>query len=500
MPSKRKLNDFQKMLDDYAIGTMNFSRSRVCLPANAGGMGLFDVEEFLTAQQAIWIIRANQSTRDCWRYRLRQLCNGNVFCAGPEIIDLNSNPILHGLAKSFQRVRVAHDTLHENYLKSFVYCNPIFYRDRGNKRVLTMAYLELDESGFQNLACTKFEKFFNDNGIMTRVEMRVILGIDLTISGYADLCKSLNLYVNRIRVNRLNNGTSVSFQEEYGGLKKPGKKLRKILTARRQKPFNSEDQPTTKTFLNLTGLAYPNLKNYGICTSLWNRNGLSNRFKTFLFRFYNNILGLNTRLSHFVPNTSRKCTLCEITDGQQSVDETFIHIFFDCKHVKRWHSEFIRKYFPDLNNPDITTQKKMWFLGIIPNLDDVELFPATSLLCFQFCIWEAKLSKKIPSFHTLEISFTEQIDCFLRLNKDARESATKINISLCRHFGFGYRPAAAARAANPADPPDGPPDGLPDGPPAGNPDVRQAREAPAHRVRGGWIPPPPRERADRRPP
>jgi hypothetical protein len=60
--------------------------------------------------------------------------------------------------------------------------------------------------------------------------------------------KKLNLYVNRIRINQMNNGTSVSFQEEYGTLKKPGKKLRKLLTARRQKPFNSEDQPTTRTF------------------------------------------------------------------------------------------------------------------------------------------------------------------------------------------------------------------------------------------------------------
>jgi hypothetical protein len=119
MPSKRKINDLQKLLDDFAIGTMNYSRARVCLPANAGGMGLFDIEEFLTAQQAIWIIRANQSTRDCWRFRLRQLCNGNVLCAGPEIIDVKANPILHGLAKSYQRVRVAHDTLHENYLKSY---------------------------------------------------------------------------------------------------------------------------------------------------------------------------------------------------------------------------------------------------------------------------------------------------------------------------------------------------------------------------------------------
>jgi len=137
----------------------------------------------------------------------------------------------------------------------------------------------------------------------------------------------------------------------------------------------------------------------------------------------------------------------------------------------------------------------MWFFGILPNADKVEFFPAISLLCFQFCIWEAKLGKKIPSFHTLEISFSEQIECLLRLNKDARESATKINISLCRHFGFGYRPVADLRAAQPAGPPDGPP--------AGDPVVRQEREAPAAApapVPGGWIPLPPRERADRRPP
>ncbi len=38
---------------------------------------------------------------------------------------------------------------------------------------------------------------------MTRVEMRVVLDIDLTLPGYADLCKSLNLYVEQIRVNQL---------------------------------------------------------------------------------------------------------------------------------------------------------------------------------------------------------------------------------------------------------------------------------------------------------
>jgi hypothetical protein len=198
-----------------------------------------------------------------------------------------------------------------------------------------------------------------------------------------------------------------------------------------------------------------------------------------------------------VPNQSRTCTFCEITDGQQSVDESFLHIFHDCQHVRRWHSEFVRKYLPELDNPDIRSLKKMWFFGILPTLDEAELFPAVAILCFQFCIWEAKLGKKIPSFRTLEISFSEQIESFLRLNKDARESATKTNISLCRLFGYGYRPPADPREAH-RDLLAGPPDG----PPAVNQAGRQERAAPAAVPAPvpGWIPPPPRARADRRPP
>jgi hypothetical protein len=131
----------------------------------------------------------------------------------------------------------------------------------------------------------------------------------------------------------------------------------------------------------------------------------------------------------------------------------------------------------------------MWFFGILPNTNEAEFFSSISIFCFQFGIWEAKLGKKIPSFHTLEISFPEQIDCLLRLNKDARESATKINISLCRQFGFRYQPAANPRAAHPA------------GPPADHQVAPQAPAAPAPApVPGRWIPLQPRERADLRHP
>jgi hypothetical protein len=107
----------------------------------------------------------------------------------------------------------------------------------------------------------------------------------------------------------------------------------------------------------------------------------------------------------------------------------------------------------------------------------------------------SKTREKNPLFHTLEISFSEQIECLLRLNKDARESATRINISLCRQFGFGYRPAANLRAAHPAGPPDSPPADHPVAPQ----DLAAPAAAPAP-APGGWIPLLPRVKADLRPP
>jgi len=140
MPSKQKLNEIQKILDDFVTGTMNFSRTRITLPVEWGGLGLFNVEEFLTAQQSNWILRAKKSLRDNWRQKLSQLCNGNVLAAGPYIIDERINPILHGLARSFQKIRICHDTQNKNYLKATIYNNNLFFRGPGNKRVLTLTH------------------------------------------------------------------------------------------------------------------------------------------------------------------------------------------------------------------------------------------------------------------------------------------------------------------------------------------------------------------------
>jgi hypothetical protein len=86
MPSQQKIRAMQKILDDFAIGSMNYARARITMPVEMGGLGLFDIEKFLISTQVGWIFKAHKSSRDNWRYKLRSLCNGNVLIASPEII------------------------------------------------------------------------------------------------------------------------------------------------------------------------------------------------------------------------------------------------------------------------------------------------------------------------------------------------------------------------------------------------------------------------------
>ncbi len=114
MPSPDKIKNIQKILDDFALGETKIARNRITLPVEMGGLGLFDVENFLVSQQASWIFKALKSSRDNWRYKLRTLCNGNVLCAGPGLIKKSANPVLYGISCSYQKLRMSHDSLHSN--------------------------------------------------------------------------------------------------------------------------------------------------------------------------------------------------------------------------------------------------------------------------------------------------------------------------------------------------------------------------------------------------
>jgi hypothetical protein len=125
--------------------------------------------------------------------------------------------------------------------------------------------------------------------------------------------------------------------------------------------------------------------------------------------------------------------------GSEQNDETFVHLFFNCSTVRAWHDSFINKCFPELLPLDDMSKKSLWLLGYYDDLYTPIIIHA--FLSFQFCIWEAKFKKNIPSFNTLFLAFMENFCQTYKHNANVRKSSLKNNFSLCRVL-IGDRQAA----------------------------------------------------------
>jgi hypothetical protein len=254
-----------------------------------GGLNLFNLDDFLTSQQCKWVLLANNSLRDNWRVNLFNLSYGNCLGTGGGLFDKALHPILHGIGVSFEKLRICHDSADENYLKATVLNNPMIFRGPGNKLRLDPDYLETANSPeiTTRLAKLAVEECYGRNGFLTRQEFRISLGLDLSVTGYANLGRAVNHFINQLSVNQLNDGTSCHIADCFR-LKKPGKKIRMALVKRRKKPFNLETLTTCQTFFRITELNYIGNDLFGQVVELWIRSGFTNRMKTFIFKFFNN--------------------------------------------------------------------------------------------------------------------------------------------------------------------------------------------------------------------
>jgi hypothetical protein len=288
--------------------------------------------------------------------------------------------------------------------------------------------------------------FFNVNGLKTRMEVINEYGFNLSVEAYAKIAKALNYFVRKMRPNNRNNGSARSVITEFLPLKQPGKKTRLWITKDRMDKLDIAKAKSFVTFQNLIGVNLPDKNILSARISMWNISGINNRIRTFFLKFYNNILGLNVRTSHFVPNQNRNCTFCSVS-GQMH-EESFIHLFFDCHTTRGWQEKFLAKYI--LPQGDLTREEKIgfFFFGTLPGLRNDNTFVGMAALIFQYCVWEQKLTKKIPSFNSLDVKFNDIIISLLKCNRKVRNMAESINLPLCRNFGAtnnhpAWRPAPA---------------------------------------------------------
>jgi hypothetical protein len=140
------------------------------------------------------------------------------------------------------------------------------------------------------------------------------------------------------------------------------KPFRRILLTKELQRWKIENLNTAKTFIEITGVTKPDTAIIKFCWGEWNNGYFNNRCREFLFKFRNNILGLNSRVCKFVPGISAECSLCIAGNEPRPIQsESF--------------------------NATELEWKTFWFLSILPGMNRNNPFLSALVSLTNFHIW-----------------------------------------------------------------------------------------------------------------
>ena len=145
-----------------------------------------------------------------------------------------------------------------------------------------------------------------DNVLKSFVNLNNDTGININLATYFRLRQALALAENNSTISEKPQSIGSFFVSYKKGFKLCRRVLGRVDPAKALSKLQS-----LKTFFFLIDEQTPEYKTAFSFLPLWNSSGLPNRLREFLFKFFNNQLGLNTRISHFVGG-SRGCTFCVI--------------------------------------------------------------------------------------------------------------------------------------------------------------------------------------------
>jgi hypothetical protein len=115
-PSTEFLQEVSSVMEKFVTKGLNISKEKLYKNAADGGIGLFNLDTFISALQVSWIKRASLNSNDNWKVTLRNLANGNVLDCTLQDADVNCGLALKNILKSFDDFKRHFRTYGNNYL------------------------------------------------------------------------------------------------------------------------------------------------------------------------------------------------------------------------------------------------------------------------------------------------------------------------------------------------------------------------------------------------
>jgi hypothetical protein len=402
-----QLIPIQLMIEKFVKGYLKLGKSRIYEKVSNGGLGLFNLQQFLSAQKCSWVMRA-MVLDDCWKMNLYAGSYGSVLNLRSS--QYTDGTVLHGIVSAWENFYTKYTAHHKNYTQAYMFGNPFFQcnQTKVNRELFGNNFFEDYRHNIQALSAHQLIREGN-------------------ILGYEDAIRSTHIPFTQVHYIRLRGildalGRNLVRTEQYEQVSTSILTFmaRKTRGSRRYRKIIVGDEPDRITS-NISKFSdnleiVINLDVSKQLNCLWTVCFLDNSTRTFLFKFYNNILGYNHVVSHFVANHSPNCTFCDLTENANAERETPLHLFYQCESVEN----FLLFFFCWVTNSNVTaanmiTRSQLFGIYIHENENKSRVLTIISKLILKY-IWDSKLRFTLPVLAMAKTVIANELRSIIRSN------------------------------------------------------------------------------------
>ena len=394
-PSKHIINRLDAIFEKFVLKGFSISKSRIYQSPKKGGLGMINLENFVEGLQTAWVGRAIRECSDNWRYDILDYFNFDLESTEKRNTGVFLGTTLKNIVEST-----------EKFLKQFTFVGNNFLKER---------LLSNSKFGYGRNMANKFDEGFwgeenCNNRLLPKLSWTELVDANANFLNKDILCETTGLIMTNEKYQKLKNtyeicakryfkktnkciGVTEFFEKNVKG----SKRYRKIIenNTNEQKISNLTQFKTFKKNLTdnegnerVAQNSIPESRLSAIYSS-WTKIFYTNRQKVFLFKLYNNTLGLNTRVTHINNTVSPECTFCVIEKNLPAEKETMLHILYHCPTTIKWYREWFTKCCTvPLPDPDL------FFTGYIADTEDTNAGAQFIFETLMYTVWQAKLEKK----------------------------------------------------------------------------------------------------------
>jgi hypothetical protein len=371
-------------------------------PRSRGGVGLFNIHDFLIAQKCLWVKRAFLCQNDNWRLSLEIAApDSNIGILRSCDIDPNNNLILFELAAAFEFLTGCFSMLDNNFRKNPIFLNGAFQRSGVDNRPIDIDFFGKDfyQNNSSVIRKLTFDDCFSDGKLKSINEFSE-LGIRFLVSTWMRLRAALVFSNKLIKIDNDNVGKSIT--KFLNHAQKGSRPFRLVIDKAKNIGEKTENLTFVRTFSSITSTDIPSLEGLAHILSSWNSSFLDNNFREFIFKCRNNTLRTGDRLSHII-NTDDKCFLCKHLTSSCIRRETLNHFFRECPITSHLLEGFLLKFNLVLPVDRFNFNNLFWYGTINQTTCKASLLV---FHLFRYCMWNFKRRRKVPKLTDLVEMFS----------------------------------------------------------------------------------------------